>query len=146
METVSESVATTEGLRKGVVWPAIVLSLLVVVTFIVVGISAYGFIACGARPCGPLTCIVLPGTVFLAIVVWLSAASAVTLSGECLRCKRIPRRVSTHTTSASCVFTAAITACKAPSTWLYCTSGCCMSFKVLCVLLFLFLIFNQNGL
>lgn len=80
VEAVSDSVATTEGVRKGVVWPAVVLSLLVVVVFILVSLSAYGCIACGAKPCGPVTCIILPGTVLLAIVVWLSAASAVTLS------------------------------------------------------------------
>ena len=78
----SDAVHETEGVRKGLVWPAVALAMLFTAIFIVVAVGTYGLIACGSHTCGAVSCIVSPCTVFLAIVIWLSAASAVTSSGE----------------------------------------------------------------
>lgn len=80
VQGVSDAVNDTEGVRKGVVWPAVALAMAFTAIFIVIAVGTYGFIACGTHTCGPVGCIVSPCTVFLAIIIWLSAASAVTLS------------------------------------------------------------------
>ncbi|CAM9421985.1 unnamed protein product [Laminaria digitata] len=80
VQGVSDAVADTEGVRKGVVWPALTLAMLFTAAFVVVAIGTYECIACGTSTCGAVSCVVAPCTVFLAIVIWISAASAVTLS------------------------------------------------------------------
>ena len=78
----SDAVHDTEGVRKGLVWPAVALAMFFTAVFVVIAVGTYEFIACSSHTCGPVSCIVSPCTVILAIIIWLSAASAVTLSGE----------------------------------------------------------------
>lgn len=85
VDDISDAVGKTESVRHGIVWPALALSMWAIICFIIIGLTTYGVVACGLLPCGPLTCILLPGTAFLAVVIWLCAATAVTLSGECFR-------------------------------------------------------------
>lgn len=82
VQELSDAVATTSGVRKGVIWPAISLSILIIIGFIVFGIGTYECVACGAGKCRSLSCLITPITVFLAVVIWIAAASAVSLSGE----------------------------------------------------------------
>ena len=78
----SDAVGETEGVRKGLVWPVLVLAMLFTVVFVIVGIGTYECVAFGHRDCDACTCCVTPCTIFVAVVIWLCAASAVALSGE----------------------------------------------------------------
>lgn len=82
VQSISDYVDDTEGVRKGVVWPVIALSMLLIVIFIVIGLSTYECVACGVADCDTISCCISPCAIFLAVVIWLSAAAAVTLSGE----------------------------------------------------------------
>ena len=90
--------ADTEGVRKGVVWPTLTLSMIITVAFVVTAIGTYECIACGASTCDTVSCVVSPCTIFLAIVIWLSAASAVSLSGE----TELQREYNSHWANGKC--------------------------------------------
>lgn len=78
----SDAVAETEGVRKGLVWPVLILAMVFTVVFVIVGIGTYECVTFGHSDCDVATCCVTPCTVFVAVVIWLCAASAVALSGE----------------------------------------------------------------
>eukprot|EP00752_Nemacystus_decipiens_P005381 g4879.t1 len=80
VQDVSDAVGETEGVRKGLVWPVLILGMLFTVVFVLVGIGTYECVAFGHRDCDALTCCISPCTIFVAVVIWLCAASAVTLS------------------------------------------------------------------
>ncbi|CAN0284843.1 unnamed protein product, partial [Scytosiphon promiscuus] len=80
VQGVSDAVNETEGVRKGVVWPTLVLALLFTVVFIVIGIGTYECVAYGTSTCDAAACCISPCTVFVAVVIWLCAAAAVSLS------------------------------------------------------------------
>eukprot|EP00903_Cladosiphon_okamuranus_P012954 g12093.t1 len=80
VQGVSDAVGETEGVRKGLVWPILILGMLFTVVFVIVGVGTYECVACGHRDCDAITCCITPCTVFVAVVIWLCAASAVALS------------------------------------------------------------------
>ncbi|CAM9794407.1 unnamed protein product [Pylaiella littoralis] len=80
VQDVSDAVGETEGARKGLVWPVLILALLFTIVFVVVGVGTYELVACGRRDCGAISCCVTPCTIAVAVIVWLCAAVAVTLS------------------------------------------------------------------
>ena len=72
----------TRELRKGMVWPLLTLALLFTVIFVLISIGTYECVAFNLAHCGAVTCCVTPCAVFIAVVIWLFAAFAVSLSGE----------------------------------------------------------------
>ncbi len=82
MQGISDAVDDTEGFRKGVVWPVLTLALLSTAGFILISVGTYECVAFGHADCDAITCCVTPCAVFVAVVIWLCAASAVALSGE----------------------------------------------------------------
>lgn len=82
VEGVSEAVETTRGIRKGLVWPVISLTMLLIIVFLVIALGTYNIMACSLSKCVSIANCITPCAVFLAIIIWLSAASAVTMSGK----------------------------------------------------------------
>ncbi|CAM9899295.1 unnamed protein product, partial [Ectocarpus fasciculatus] len=80
VQAISDAVSDTEGARKGLVWPVLILSLIFTAFFVAVGISTYECVACGHRDCAPVSCCITPCTIFVAVVIWICAALAVSLS------------------------------------------------------------------
>lgn len=72
----------TRKFRQGLVWPLLSLALLFTIIFVVISIGTYECVAYGHADCEAVTCCVTPCTVFIAVVVWLFAATAVSMSGE----------------------------------------------------------------
>lgn len=59
-----------------------ILSLIFTAFFVAVSVSTYECVACGHRDCAPLSCCITPCTIFVAVVIWICAALAVSLSGK----------------------------------------------------------------
>lgn len=85
VQGVSDDVGDTRELRKGLVWPLLSLALLCTVIFVVISIGTYECVAYGHADCDAVTCCVTPCAVFIAVVTWLFAAMAVSMSGESKR-------------------------------------------------------------
>ena len=69
-------------LRQGLVWPLLSLALLLTVTFVLISIGTYECVAYGHADCEAATRCVTPCAVFIAVVIWLFAATAVSMRGE----------------------------------------------------------------
>ncbi|CAM9803134.1 unnamed protein product [Ectocarpus sp. 12 AP-2014] len=80
VQAISDAVSDTEGARKGLVWPVLILSLMFTAFFVAISVSTYECVAFGHRDCAPASCCINPCTIFVAVVIWICAALAVSLS------------------------------------------------------------------
>ncbi|CBJ30622.1 expressed unknown protein [Ectocarpus siliculosus] len=83
VQDISDAMYTTKVLRRTIVWPTIILALVFVALFILISCTTYEAVACARPSCrAPCTGGFAPFVVFLAVVVYLCAASVISLSGE----------------------------------------------------------------
>lgn len=83
VQDISDAVHTTKVLRRTIVWPTIILALVFVALFTLISCTTYEAVACARPSCrAPCTGGFAPFVVFLAVVVYLCAASTISLSGE----------------------------------------------------------------
>ncbi|CAM9191080.1 unnamed protein product [Ectocarpus sp. 8 AP-2014] len=81
VQGISDAVYTTKVLRRTIVWPTIILALVFVALFILISCTTYEAVACARPSCrAPCTGGFAPFVVFLAVVVYLCAASVISLS------------------------------------------------------------------
>ncbi|CAN0314917.1 unnamed protein product [Ectocarpus sp. 6 AP-2014] len=80
VQAISDAISDTEGARKGLLWPVLILSLVFTAFFVAISVSTYQCVAFGHRDCAPASCCINPCTIFVAVVIWICAALAVSLS------------------------------------------------------------------
>lgn len=87
VDHLADSIIITRGIRKGVVWPAVSLCVVIVAVYILLGLAAW------KRPESKtygrwfnerLSPFVRPATIFLAFLIWMTAACSIILSGVCM--------------------------------------------------------------
>lgn len=81
VQGVSEAVKTTKGIRKGVVWPLISFTIVMVI-FLLIALGIYSIFACSVNNCVMIAKLITPCSIFLALIIWLSAAAAISMGGE----------------------------------------------------------------
>ena len=82
VQGVTDAIDTTEGIRKGLVWPIISLSILMIVIFVAIALGTYEFVAWGIKDCDYISCFVFPCAIVIVVIIWLITVAAVSLSGE----------------------------------------------------------------
>lgn len=82
MQGVVDFVKSTEGIRKGLVWPIISLSMVVILVFIAIALGTYECGVCNISDCDCISRFISPCAVILAAMLWLLVVASAFFSGE----------------------------------------------------------------